>query len=75
MGADQILTAGGHHSNILACGRMEDLPGAEGACEYNNSHDWVSTRVTDPVLLVKVLEVDIGVVLADLGHGSSPVWD
>jgi hypothetical protein len=51
---------------------MANLPSAETNCEYNNSHDGVCTGVTDPVLSIKVLEVDIGVVLAYLGHSSSP---
>lgn len=75
MRTNQILTMAGHNPDILASSSMVNLPSTESTSKCNDTHDGVSTGVTDPMLTVEVFEVDVGVVFAclDLGRGSSPV--
>mmetsp|Transcript_7945 Transcript_7945/g.9221 ORF Transcript_7945/g.9221 Transcript_7945/m.9221 type:complete len:131 (+) Transcript_7945:178-570(+) len=79
-GADQFLTSSRHWPNILAAHGMSQLEGAESNSKGTDSHNWVSTRITDPVLEIEVTSPALyswgasGGFGANLTDGISP-WD
>lgn len=75
--ADQLLARCGLDPHIGTSSSLHQSPRAESTCENNNSHDWISTRVTYPVLLVKISKAGLGTRLGkELGPNSSIVnWE
>ncbi len=78
-GADQFLTSSRHWPNILVAHGMSQLDGAECNSKGTDSHYWVSTRITDPVLEIEVTSPALyswgasGGFGANLTDGISPV--
>ena len=54
MWTNQVLTSSWHDSYVLVSSGSYQSPGAEGARECNNSHNWVCTWITNPVLLIEI---------------------
>jgi len=67
--ADQLLASRRSDPHIGAFSSLDQSPRAESTSENNNSHDGISTRVTYPVLLVKISEAGLG---AHLGKNLGP---
>jgi len=70
--ADQLLASRRSDPHIGAFSSLDQSPRAESTSENNNSHDGISTRVTYPVLLVKISEAGLG---AHLGKNLGPRKD
>ena len=65
---NQVLTSRWHDSYVLVSSGNTQSPGAESARECNNSHNWVCTWITNPVLLIEISLELVGCLGANLSQ-------